>query len=114
MKLHTQKYNDVLLIQMEGEIMGGVESEQFRNTLYTSIEDDVVNFVVDMAKATWMNSSGLGMLISGLTTARSSGGDLRLVNLSERIRRPLEITKLETVFLTYNSIEEAVNSFQGK
>jgi len=114
MKLHTQKYNDVLLIQVEGEIMGGVESEQFRNTLYDSIENDVVNFVVDMAKATWMNSSGLGMLISGLTTARSSGGDLRLVNLSERIRRPLEITKLETVFLTYNSIDDAVNSFQAK
>ncbi len=113
MKIQTKEYDDVLLIELEGEIMGGTESDQFRNLIYNSIEDDLVNFVVDMAKATWMNSSGLGMLISGLTTARSSGGDLRLVNLADRVRRPLEITKLESVFLFYNSVEEAINSFHA-
>lgn len=112
MKCHTKQVDDVLVIEIEGEIMGGTDSESFRNIIYEAIEEDKVFIVADLKNATWMNSSGLGMLISGLTTLRSSGGDLRLTNLSEKVRRPLEITKLESVFLTYNSVEEAVTSYK--
>ena len=112
MKCSTKQVDDVLVIEIEGEIMGGADSESFRNIIYEAIEEDRVFIVADLKNATWMNSSGLGMLISGLTTLRSSGGDLRLTNLSEKVRRPLEITKLESVFLTYNSVEDAVNSYK--
>jgi anti-sigma B factor antagonist len=112
MKCNTKQTDDVLVIEIQGEIMGGVDSESFRNIIYEAIEEDKVFIVADLKNATWMNSSGLGMLISGLTTLRSSGGDLRLTNLSEKVRRPLEITKLESVFLTYNSIEEAITSYK--
>ena len=113
MKCNTKQVDDVLVIEIQGEIMGGADSESFRNIIYEAIEEDKVFIVVDLKNATWMNSSGLGMLISGLTTLRSSGGDLRLTNLSEKVRRPLEITKLESVFLTYNSVEEAVMSYKS-
>jgi anti-sigma B factor antagonist len=112
MKCNTEQADDVLVIEIEGEIMGGADSESFRNIIYKSIEEDKVFIVADLKNTTWMNSSGLGMLISGLTTLRSSGGDLRLTNLSEKVRRPLEITKLESVFLIYNSVEEAINSYK--
>lgn len=112
MKCQTRQIDDVLVIEIDGEIMGGSDSEIFRDTIYKTIEEDRVFLVVDMSKATWMNSSGLGMLISGLTTVRSSGGDLRLANMSERVRRPLEITKLESVFLSYATVEEAINSYK--
>lgn len=112
MQCTTKEIDGVLLIEIQGEIMGGADSEVFRNILYSAIEREQVFVVVDLKGASWMNSSGLGMLISGLTTLRSSGGDLRLANLSEKVRRPLEITKLESVFLTYNSVEEAVTSYQ--
>ncbi len=112
MRCSTKNVDNTLIIEVEGEIMGGSESERFRNIIYDAIEEDKVFIVADLTKATWMNSSGLGMLISGLTTLRSSGGDLRLANLSDKVRRPLEITKLESVFLIYNSIEEAINSYQ--
>ena len=112
MKCNTKQVDDVLVIEIEGEIMGGADSENFRNIIYQAIEEDKVFIVADLKDATWMNSSGLGILISGLTMLRSSGGDLRLTNLSEKVRRPLEITKLESVFLTYNSIEDAVNSYK--
>jgi anti-sigma B factor antagonist len=112
MKCNTKQVDDVLVIEIEGEIMGGADSESFRNIIYKAIEEDKVFIVADLKDATWMNSSGLGMLISGLTTLRSSGGDLRLTNLSDKVRRPLEITKLESVFLIYNSVEEAVNSYK--
>ncbi len=104
---------DVVIIELKGEIMGGKDTEKFRKLIYETIEEDQVKLVIDLSNASWMNSSGLGMLISGLTTVRSSGGDLRLANMTERVRRPLEITKLESVFLSYDSLENAINSFKS-
>lgn len=114
MKLSTKKEGQVFIIEIEGEIMGGnSDSEEFKKLIFDAIEEDLVNIVVDLAKAIWMNSSGLGMLISGLTTVRSSGGDLCLANVSERVRRPLEITRLDFVFSIHNSVREAVASFDS-
>lgn len=112
MECKTKQIEDVLVIEIKGEIMGGAESESYRKIIYEAIEQDKVFIVADLKEATWMNSSGLGMLISGLTSLRSSGGDLRLANISEKVRRPLEITKLESVFLIYNSVDDAVNSYK--
>ncbi|OQX96317.1 hypothetical protein B6I21_01290 [candidate division KSB1 bacterium 4572_119] len=112
MELTKKEMGEVLLIEVSGEIMGGSDSEDFRQIIYDAIEEDKVNIILDLKNTTWMNSSGLGMLISGLTTVRSSGGDLRLVNMTERVKRPLEITKMESVFLSFNSIEEAIESYQ--
>mgnify|MGYP006296920789 CR=1 FL=1 len=111
MNITSKKVNDVLVIVVQGEIMGGTDAESFKNAIYKSIEDDVTNIVVDLKKATWMNSSGLGMLITGLTTVRSSGGDLFLAQVSERIRRPLEVTKLDSVFSIYDTVDEAIAGF---
>ncbi len=113
MKIQSEKVNDKLVIKIEGEIMGGAESDTFRQEIYKAIEVDTVNIVLDLTGANWMNSSGLGMLISGLTTVRSSGGDLRLANMSDRVRRPLEITKLEDVFLIYDTVEDALASYKN-
>ena len=111
MEMNTTKIDDVLVIEMTGDIMGGAESGDFRNIIYKAIEDENVNIVIDLANVNWMNSSGLGLLISGLTTIRSSGGDLKLANMSDRVRRTLEITKLESVFSSFDSIDEAVKSY---
>lgn len=112
MECKAKQIENVLVVEIKGEIMGGADSESLRNIIYEAIEEDKVFIVADLKEATWMNSSGLGMLISGLTTLRSSGGDLRLANISEKVRRPLEITKLESVFLIYNSVDDAVNSYK--
>jgi anti-sigma B factor antagonist len=58
-----------------------------------------------------MNSSGLGMLMAAMTTLRSSGGDLRLAGVSDRVRRPIEVTKLDGVIKIFPSVDEAVVSF---
>jgi len=111
-KCQTKQMDSVLVIEIQGEIMGGAGSESFRDIIYDAIEEDSVFVVVDLKDATWMNSSGLGVLINGLTTLRGSGGDLRLANLSKKVRHPLEITKLEAVFLIYSSVVDAVNSYK--
>jgi anti-sigma B factor antagonist len=112
MEITEKEMNDILIFSIKGEIMGGPESEIFQKKLYGAVEEGKVNVVVDMSHATWMNSSGLGMLISGLTTLRSSGGDLLLTNMSERLQRPLEITKLDSVFKIFDSVQSAVESFK--
>lgn len=112
MKCTTKKSDNVLIIKIAGNIMGGEDTEDFKNLIYKSIEDDIINIVADLTEATWINSSGLGTLITGLTTVRSSGGDLRLANISERVSRPLEITKLDSVYKIFDSVEEAVASFK--
>jgi len=113
MNFESRLQDDVLIISVEGEIMGDTKEEKFRNFIYEAVKNDQTNIVVDLAHAKLMNSSGLGMLISALTTARSSGGDLRLANVSERVRRPIEITKLDAVFVFYDSVQAAVESFKS-
>ena len=58
-----------------------------------------------------MNSSGLGILIGGLTTMRNNGGDLKLANITDRIQSLLMITKLLTVFESFDTIDQAIESF---
>jgi anti-sigma B factor antagonist len=103
---------NVVILTLSGDLMGGPESVHFKKVIDESIANEQNQVVVDMGKVQWMNSSGLGMLISALTSLRSGGGDLRLVNLSDRLRRPLEITRLDTVFQQFNTASEAVISFK--
>jgi anti-sigma B factor antagonist len=112
MEILNKKVDNVYVIELSGKIMGGAESEDFRELLYHAINEDIVNVVVDLTGADWMNSSGLGMLISGLTTMRSGGGDLYLVGLSDSIRRPLEVTRLDGVFRMFDTLDDAINSFK--
>lgn len=114
MKLKSKVLDDVMVIEISGELLGGHETDAFHKLLYQAVSDDLVKIVVDLKNVTWMNSSGLGMLVSGLTTMRSSDGDLKLANVSERVRRPLQITRLENVFEIYQSVEEAIKSFLEK
>ena len=114
MEINEKKYGDVLVLTLTGELMGGEKAEEFQSRVYDAIEDEDVNIVVDMEKVKWMNSSGLGMLMGALTTLRSSGGDLKLANVSDRVQRPIEITKLDSVLNIYDSVDNGVNSFQGE
>lgn len=105
-----ERYN-VVVITLSGNVMGGPDGSQLHDTLHELKDEGKTNVVVDLSKVKFMNSSGLGMLISGLTTMRNAGGDLRLANVADRIESLLVITKLITVFKEYDSVEEAVESY---
>lgn len=112
MEIIEQFDQNVLILALDGELMGGPDAETFRRTIDVAIEEDRVQVVVDMQKVKWMNSSGLGMIISAMTSLRSSNGDLKLANLSDRLRRPFEITKLDNVIQQFSSVGAAVESYQ--
>jgi len=112
MKFDKQLIGDVLVISIDGEIMGGPEEDDFRKLIDEAIQNDQIKIVLNLANAKWMNSSGLGMLIRALTVLRSSEGDLKLANVSDRIRRPIEITRLNAVLVIYDSLDLAVQSYK--
>jgi anti-sigma B factor antagonist len=106
----SERYNCVV-IEFKGNVMGGPDAVSLNEKLHELIEKDQNNIVVDLSKVKFMNSSGLGMLIGGLTTLRKSGGDLRICNAGDKIESLLIVTKLITVFKHFKTLDEAVESF---
>jgi anti-sigma B factor antagonist len=111
MKLAHREENQVVIVEPKGKIMGGPESTELHDFLHELIEQDKKNVVIDLSKVDWMNSTGLGLLISGLTTLKKAGGELKLAKVTDKIQSLLTITKLVTIFKSYDSVEEAVKSF---
>ena len=106
-----ERYNSVV-ITLKGNVMGGPDGSKLHDTLHELKEGGNTNVVVALSKVKFMNSSGLGMLISAMTTMRNAGGDLRLAKVADRIQSLLVITKLITVFKHYESVEEAAKSYE--
>ena len=107
-----ERYNAVVL-KLKGNVMGGPDGAKLHDQLHELKGSGKKNVVVDLSKVKFMNSSGLGMLISAMTTMRNVGGDLRLANVADRIQSLLVITKLITVFKHYDSVEKAATSYDS-
>jgi anti-sigma B factor antagonist len=89
----------------------GERSRQLKEQIRADITDGRRQFVVDLGRVEFIDSSGLGALISALKLLRANGGELKLANASEPVQSVLEITKLLRVFETHPSAEEALSSF---
>ncbi|MFQ5498410.1 MAG: STAS domain-containing protein [Candidatus Zixiibacteriota bacterium] len=110
MKFDDFVENDVVVIDISGKIMGGEETTLFHGKIHEYIKQNKKNVIIDLAKVDWMNSVGLGMLISALTTVKNSGGRLVLANIT-KIESILTITRLISVFEHYDSRDAAVKSY---
>lgn len=111
MKLKEKIRDGVVILEMSGKLMGGPDAETFDETLKTLIHEGHCNVIVNMDRVKWVNSTGLGILISGYTTLRKSGGELKLLKVSERIENIFVVSKLFTVFQSFSDEDEAVQSF---
>ena len=111
MRLSAREENGVVILEPKGKIMGGPDASLLHEKLHEYIEQDKKRIVVDLAGVEWMNSTGLGIIISGYTTLKHHDGELKLANVTDKIQSLLTITKLVTVFETHDSVEAAVNSF---
>jgi len=101
----------VVVLDISGKIMGGEETTMFHGKLHQLIQAGTKHFVLDLKKVEWMNSVGLGMLISALTTVKNAGGRLVLANITN-IESILAMTRLITVFEHFDSREAALKSFK--
>jgi anti-sigma B factor antagonist len=101
----------IIILSLSGKIMGGPEASEINGKINQLIDDGKLKIVIDLKEVEWMNSSGLGILIDAVTVLKNNNGTLRLVNVSERIKNLLKITKLNTVFDIRDSMNEAKTSF---
>lgn len=112
MKFKSEEKQGVIVIALDGNIMGGPDATSLNDELQRLVTASKVRIVVDLGSVKFMNSSGLGMLIRSLTTLRNAGGDLKLARASEKIESLLMVTKLITVFDHHESVDEAIAAFQ--
>lgn len=101
---------DVVVIEISGKIMGGEETTMFHGRIHEYISQKKTNIIIDLKDVNWMNSVGLGMLISALTTVKNAGGRLVLANITN-IEAILTITRLISVFEHFDSREDALKAF---
>lgn len=114
MKLGSREQDGIIVLEPKGKIMGGPDATAMHEMLHDLVSHDKKRVVIDLSGVDWMNSTGLGILISGLTTMRNNGGDLKLANVTEKIESLLTITKLVTVFESHDNVEAAISSFSVK
>ncbi len=107
----SEKYNTVV-ITFKGKVMGGPSVSDFKDEIQELIDDGKTNVVADLSKVSFMNSSGLGTMITTMTSLRNAGGDLKICGASERIESLLVVTKLITVFDHYKTLDEAVAAYE--
>lgn len=112
MEFTISEKKGVVVISPEGKIMGGPDATELHDKLRNLISQNKKRIVIDLSKVDWMNSTGLGILISALTTIRNNQGELKLANVTEKIEKLLEITRLLTVFERFDSLEKAIESFK--
>lgn len=112
MTLKEKEIDSIVVLELSGKVMGGPDANLLSEKLHELVDQKRTKVVADLSKVSWMNSSGLGILIGGLTTMRNNDGDLKLVNVTERIKSLLIITKLITIFETFESVDDAVVSFK--
>ncbi|HOT97905.1 MAG TPA: STAS domain-containing protein [bacterium] len=112
MALSEVMHGDVAVLELKGKLMGGPETVEIHDKVKQLIGQGAKKVVADVNKVTWMNSTGLGALIGAMSSLRNAGGDLKLARITENVENLFVITKLVTIFDTFDSVEEAVTAFK--
>lgn len=105
-----EKYNAVVL-ELSGKLMGGPFMQEMSETLHKLIDEGKKNIVVDMSGISLVTSSGIGIMISSYTTMKNAGGNIKFCQFSDKVKGVLSITKLDGVFDYFESVDEALKSY---
>jgi len=110
-KLTTRQVGDVTVIDATGRITLGEGASTFRDTIRDLATKGNKKLLVNLGDVSYIDSSGIGEMVSGFTTVTNHGGQLKLLGLSKRVKDLLQITKLYTVFEVFDDEAAAVRSF---
>jgi anti-sigma B factor antagonist len=110
-KLSTRQVGDVTVIDAVGRITLGEGASTFRDTVKDLAMKGNQKILLNLSEVSYIDSSGIGELVSGFTTVTNHGGQLKLVGLTKRVKDLLQITKLYTVFEVFDDEAHAVRSF---
>lgn len=113
MQIEERTVGDVLVLDVKGRITLGEGDEILKDKVNSLLNQGVKKIVLNLAEVPYIDSAGLGEIVRTYTTVSRQGGSLKLLSLTKRITDLLAITKLLTVFETYESENEAVQSFSS-
>lgn len=110
-KLTTRQVGDVTVIDAVGRITLGDGASHFRDTIRSLVAAGQKKLLLNLAEVSYIDSSGIGEMVSGFTTVTNQGGVVKLLSLNKRVKDLLQITKLYTVFEVFDDEAHAVRSF---
>ena len=112
LSFNERQAGDVTILDMSGKITIGEGSVTLRSAIRRLLEEGKKKILLNLAGVGYVDSSGIGELVSSFTAINKEGGQLKLLNLTQKIRDLLAITKLLTVFDSYDEEETALNSYK--
>ncbi len=110
MKLKTSQHGGVTVISLQGNLMGGPDASLINSKLHELVDAGKHHVILDLKAVEFVNSSGLSLLIGGVSTMKAAGGSLLFANASEKIAGLITITKLDQLFTLFPSIDAAAAS----
>ena len=111
MKIVERLVGDVVILDLQGKILIGEGDDQLREAVTKLADSGKTKILLNLAEVPYVDSAGLGEIVRCYTTVSRKGGKLKLLHLTKKIQDLLAITKLLTVFETYENEEEAIKSF---
>ncbi|WP_422361989.1 STAS domain-containing protein [Reichenbachiella sp.] len=98
---------DLVFINFEGDLIGEENGPEIIEAVNDTLSNNIIKCAVDISEVRYINSSGIGVLITILTKFRNKGGEVVIVNPSEHVKKLLAITKLNAIFTIVDSVAEA-------
>jgi anti-sigma B factor antagonist len=113
MQIEERAVGDVVVLDLKGRVTLGDGDELLKDKVNSLVNRGFKKIVLNLAEVPYVDSAGLGEIVRTYTTVSRQGGSLKLLNLTKRISDLLSITKLLTVFETFDAEDEAVKSFSA-
>ena len=111
MKIKQNPQGEVMVLELSGKIMGGPDFDKFKGEITDLIEKGFTNVILDMSGVPWINSTGLGILITGYHSLKAAEGSMKICNVKERVLSIFYISQLENIFQVFETMDEAMASF---
>ncbi len=113
MKIKEEIKDGLKVIRLSGKVISGPDLMGLKTVFQTAVNNESGNVLLDLGGVSWMDSSGLGVLVSGHTSIARIGGKMAILNATKKIHELFIITKLITIFETFTDEEEALKSLKG-
>jgi anti-sigma B factor antagonist len=109
----NRQVQGIVIVDLDGKVALGETNSQLHEALRKLVSEGKKNVVLNLAKVSTIDSSGLGEIVAGYSTLSAAGGTLKLINMPTRVTDLMTITKLYTVFDIYETEAEGIASFEG-
>jgi len=111
MKIEKREKNDVTIIDLKGKILMGEGIDELRNTIKELLDNGVKKILLNFEDVPYLDSTGLGEVVRSYTSVKKADGQIKIVNLTNKVKDLLSVTKLITVFETFEDEDKALESF---